>query len=111
MVSDLTSLLIYIVSGGASVIASRVLEQFHWFKNISPNGRMVSVFGVSAVLALIAVFLQSIIARNPFINEAVDPYVKALLPIVNILAAQIGHGMAKTQEFRALKADSIRGDS
>lgn len=103
MVSDLSSLIIYIISGGASVIASRVLEQFGWFKNLSSNGRMVSVFGVSAVLALVAVFAQSVIARNPFINEAVDPYVKALLPIINILAAQIGHGMAKTQMLRALK--------
>jgi len=111
MVSDLTSLLIYIISGGASVVASRVLEQFDWFKSLTPNGRMVSVFGVSAVLALVAVYVQSITARNPFINDAVDPYVKALLPILNILASQIGHGMQKTQEFRALKADSIRGDS
>lgn len=111
MVSDLASLLIYVISGGASVVASRVLEQFDWFKSLTPNGRMVSVFGVSAVLAVVAVAVQSVVAKNPFINDAVDPYVRALLPIVNILAAQIGHGMAKTQEFRALKADSIRGDS
>ncbi len=113
MVSDLQSLIIYIISGGASVVASRALEQFDWFKSLTPNGRMVSVFGVSAVLALMAVFVQSIVAHNPFINDAVDPYVKALLPIINILASQIGHGMAQAQRFKALREaiSTERGDA
>ena len=100
-VSDLTSLLIYVASGGAAVVASKLLEQFAWFQTLAPNGKLASVLGASVVLTLVAVFLQGVIARNPFVNDAIDPYVKALLPLVNLFIAQVAHGMGKVQTERA----------
>lgn len=102
MVSDLASLLIYLASGGAAVVVSKLLEQFAWFQSLAPNGKMASVIGASVLVTLIAVFLQSVIAQNPFINGAVDPYVKALLPLVNLFITQVAHGMGKVQTARAL---------
>lgn len=111
MVTDLVSLLIYLSSGAASVGISKLLEQFAWFQAQSPNGKLFSVFGASAVVAVLAVFLQGVIVQHPFVSDLIDPYVKALLPVFNMLIAQMTHGMAKVQSFRAeAMRRGIRGE-
>ena len=111
MVTDLVSLLIYLSSGAASVGISKLLEKFEWFQAQSPNGKLFSVFGASAVVAVLAVFMQGVIVQHPFVSDLIDPYVKALLPVFNMLIAQMTHGMAKVQAFRARAVGrSIRGE-
>jgi len=104
IVTDLVSLLIYLASGAASAGVSKLFEKFEWFQALAPNGKMASVIGASAILAIVAVFLQGVVAQNPFISTAVDPYIKALLPLVNLFATQITHGSAKATMLRALRS-------
>jgi len=53
------------------------------------------------------------VLQRPFINDLVDPYIKILLPFVNLLVTQIVHGSDKAQEIMALRemVSTERGDA
>jgi len=112
-VTDLASLLIYIASGATSALLSKAFERWAWFQAQLPSGKQMTVIGASAGLAMLAVFVQGMVLQRPFINDLVDPYIKILLPFVNLLVTQIVHGSDKAQEVKALQAlaSTERGDA
>jgi hypothetical protein len=92
VVTDLVSLLAFLASGAASAGIAKLLEQMAWFQSLKSNGKLITVFSASAVIALVAVYLQSLVSSAPFINATIDPYLKAVLPLINLLITQIVHG-------------------
>jgi len=100
-ITDLASLLAFLIAGGLAYYIPGWLEHWDWFQALAATGKQF-VAGVLCILpALAAVFVQSLLVQYPMVSAAVDPYIKVALISLNILIAQYKHGATKAALLRA----------
>lgn len=92
--STLLSLVIWLSAPAAAALSARLLEYSLSFQSLSPNGKLVVAALVAALLGIVSVAGQQLLAQYPVISTVVDPYARVLIPIFAILAQQLTHGHA-----------------
>jgi hypothetical protein len=96
--SNLATLLVWLTGPGAAIIASRLVERSEWFTWLSPQGKLCTVFAITALIAACAVGAQQFLVGRPDVAAAVDPYVVAILTAVSFVATQVVHGASKAAQ-------------
>lgn len=108
-ITDLASLLAFLVAGGLAYYIPGWLDRLDWFRALAATGKQF-VAGVLCILpALVAVFAQSLLVQYPMVSAMVDPYIKVALISLNILIAQYKHGATKAALLKA-QGSTIRGE-
>lgn len=102
---DLSSLLLWLISGGAAIVAgavvSFVFERSEWFQSFGSMGKVSAVFVATSVISVVAMILRDVL--DPGTLEYLNPYVGLILTALSQAAAFAGSQYAHKNDPLAIE--------
>lgn len=110
-VTDLRSALVWIIAGGASVVASIIIDRINAFDSLDTGLRMAAVFGISLVLTTLSRLALQFVPAEVF--AVVDVYFKDWLPYILGVSAifatkAVRTGFTKAKTLTKLGSDPFQ---